>query len=212
LDSFFDKCVSEEEDTEVQKISWGEESSIAVHDMQILARPSSASEEVSSQHEDIALLVMADDEQQTWLQVKDLGAIMTRNVPNTMTSRTSRNPSANAIQFMSIDEAVRIPGMPVAGVALVSQQRASAEDNVPVDVTESRPIASEFVHRCSRRQKLRKDQAEVCPICLDRMTKSQHVITLPCFHRLHDGCSERYFGTVGVKPMCPVCRFDMAAM
>jgi hypothetical protein len=183
---------------------------MSVSDIEILARPSVSSHEAPPSNEDIALLVMANDERQTWLQVKSLGAIESTNVEHMMGNPTTLSASL-AVQVLPIDPAVRLLGTPVARVALLSQQQTSSvPDDVQDDIAESRP-ALDLVRRFSRRQKLKKDQAEVCPICLDKMTKSQQVHTLPCFHRLHSRCSMRYFKTSGVKPVCPVCRFDMAA-
>merc|ERR1740117_775390 len=40
---------------------------------------------------------------------------------------------------------------------------------------------------------LKANQFEKCPICLDGLHKEQHVQTLPCFHRLHTKCCNKYF-------------------
>lgn len=69
--------------------------------------------------------------------------------------------------------------------------------------------ALRYVQRCSRRTTLKRNQKEACPICLEKLSKTEEVQMLPCSHKLHTSCCNAYFRTPGVKPMCPICRFDM---
>lgn len=56
---------------------------------------------------------------------------------------------------------------------------------------------------------LSEDSESQCPICLDTFRAGQVAWTLPCFHQVHHGCAERYFGARRVKPRCPLCRFNI---
>lgn len=68
------------------------------------------------------------------------------------------------------------------------------------------------IRTCSRVDTLEANQAtakETCSICLEELSEGQRVRTLPCFHRLHGGCSTRYFKARDILPRCPVCRADL---
>ena len=45
--------------------------------------------------------------------------------------------------------------------------------------------------------------AECCPICLDELQEDDTLRTLPCFHRFHACCIDRWLVK---KPQCPLCR------
>jgi|Transcript_71038 hypothetical protein len=94
-----------------------------------------------------------------------------------------------------------LAGLLNEGLALTEVEETKT--NVP-------PVpALRYVQRCSRRTTLKRNQKEVCPICLEKLSKTEKVQTLPCSHKLHTSCCNAYFRTPGVKPMCPFCRFDM---
>jgi hypothetical protein len=57
---------------------------------------------------------------------------------------------------------------------------------------------------------LDQDTSDDCPVCLERMLSGQTAWRLPCLHQVHHSCASRYFGARGVKPLCPLCRCDVA--
>lgn len=68
------------------------------------------------------------------------------------------------------------------------------------------PLSFALVRSCSRADNLTRDLSEPCTVCLEDLRAGQRVRTFPCFHRLHDRCSAKYFRTPGILPLCPVCR------
>lgn len=68
------------------------------------------------------------------------------------------------------------------------------------------PLAFALVKSCSRVDVLTRDTLDTCTVCLENLQKGQWVRTMPCFHRLHDKCSAKYFRSRGILPLCPVCR------
>mmetsp|Transcript_133342 Transcript_133342/g.385935 ORF Transcript_133342/g.385935 Transcript_133342/m.385935 type:complete len:171 (+) Transcript_133342:96-608(+) len=53
------------------------------------------------------------------------------------------------------------------------------------------------------------DIGSECPICLEPLRRGEASWRLPCFHQVHHSCSSTFFGTRGVSPRCPICRFDL---
>ena len=50
---------------------------------------------------------------------------------------------------------------------------------------------------------LLKRQGDECPVCLSGYGISQHVVELPCTHKLHKICAENWFAHI--HDYCPVC-------
>mmetsp|Transcript_3169 Transcript_3169/g.7587 ORF Transcript_3169/g.7587 Transcript_3169/m.7587 type:complete len:203 (-) Transcript_3169:130-738(-) len=66
-----------------------------------------------------------------------------------------------------------------------------------------------LLKRSSLLHRLEAESGSQCSICLDKIMHGQMAWTLPCFHGFHLSCAERFFGTRGVQPRCPMCRFDI---
>jgi hypothetical protein len=121
--------------------------------------------------------------------------------------------------FLSGSASSSLPGLPESDaiVAFQALQGLAGLLNEGLALTEveetktSVPAvpALRYVRRCSRRITLRRNQNEVCPICLEKLSKTEKVQMLPCSHKLHTSCCNAYFRTPGVKPICPICRLDM---
>ncbi|XP_030549372.1 E3 ubiquitin-protein ligase MPSR1-like [Rhodamnia argentea] len=45
-----------------------------------------------------------------------------------------------------------------------------------------------------------------CAICLENLVAGEPAKEMPCKHRFHGGCIERW---LGVRGTCPVCRYEM---
>lgn len=54
------------------------------------------------------------------------------------------------------------------------------------------------------------DTSENCPICLDPLSSTDNVRTLPCNHVYHDDCVKVWL--VSCNPYCPTCRHDLKTM
>jgi len=72
-------------------------------------------------------------------------------------------------------------------------------------------VESAFEHcklckQCVAKSKPHRCYNQECSICLEGLSLKSVVVTLPCFHRLHQDCweSSREYLT-----SCPVCRFDL---
>ena len=46
-----------------------------------------------------------------------------------------------------------------------------------------------------------------CPICMEDMVAGAVVRTLPCFHRLHKDCIDKW---LEVKKTCPICKTSVS--
>ena len=42
-----------------------------------------------------------------------------------------------------------------------------------------------------------------CPVCMENMATNDIVRTLPCFHRLHKDCIDKW---LEVRKTCPICK------
>ena len=42
-----------------------------------------------------------------------------------------------------------------------------------------------------------------CPVCMEKMSTNDIVRTLPCFHRLHRDCIDKW---LEYKKTCPICK------
>jgi hypothetical protein len=161
---------------------WGESTGQSSTDPQILVNPSS--DEANTAHTgDLALLV-----------------VMPTNVG------VSGIPTAG-LEIVPILDAPAILGRPMTG--LVIGETWHSEESTGGSCKKAGCF--KLVQRRSRRKVLEHDQVEKCPICMDSLMAGHQVQKLPCSHVLHRRCCMKYFRTSGVKPLCPVCRFDMAS-
>jgi hypothetical protein len=209
INSFFDRCLTDDqpEESAVPCGGWGDDSGVLIHDVQTLARASDE-EEPTPQAEHIGVVVMPtiDNTHRSWLQrLCDHGDLLASAIHMS-------SVSTEAVQMLSLDALSTQLGMPVGEILLLTPEQLASAIEAHNNATNYPANALKIVHQCSRRQKLKKDQADSCPICLEKFSKSQQVRTLPCFHQLHGRCCAKYFKTPGVKPMCPVCRFDMCEL
>jgi hypothetical protein len=221
LDAFFNSCL--DENIEEPGLAWGEDSGLSVSDVENLARPSAnASSQSEEPERDVPLavvLVVMANRQRTWLQIVsnqqsnpsyemscDTAALGLPHADNMVPTTTMEPSSSISDQLVALNTAFAQRGarVPAWQWSTVSES-STAMYNYP-------RVALDVVQHCSRRVMLKEDQAEVCPICLEEMRKTQQVKTLPCSHSLHGWCCTRFFRTPGVKPVCPVCRFDMAPL
>jgi len=214
LDGFFNKCLKEPAADDAEVDSWGASSSLAFKDVQNLARPSS---EQAPRTEGLALMVIMNSEQPTLLRLVcpdnpaslQCGPAVGNNaqgLPRTsameLGEHNDHTPNLEVVPIFAVtpfDGA--LAGVVIGETRLAAQPSPNAAPGAGLKV----------VRRRGRKIVLEDDQAEKCPVCLDCLSKGQHVITLPCNHQLHRRCCTQYFRTSGVKPVCPVCRFDMAA-
>lgn len=67
---------------------------------------------------------------------------------------------------------------------------ATAISSLPVEVLSSSSSSAEKTGECS--------------ICLESMIAGESVQTLPCLHRFHQNCSEKWLQQSG---KCPVCKY-----
>lgn len=51
-----------------------------------------------------------------------------------------------------------------------------------------------------------EDSDKECPICLEDWEVGSEVREMPCGHKYHGGCIEKWLGVHGT---CPVCRYKM---
>ena len=47
------------------------------------------------------------------------------------------------------------------------------------------------------------DEESLCAICIEKYTKNNVLLKLPCNHRFHKDCSKKWLLT---RPACPICR------
>jgi hypothetical protein len=113
----------------------------------------------------------------------------------------SASENSQSVSRMSVPVAVDLLEQWISEVV----EAQSDETDAP-----KQPNALKVVQRRSHRTKLKETQSETCTICLENFRRAQLVRRLPCGHVLHDWCCRKYFKTAGVKPLCPVCRFDMS--
>eukprot|EP01023_Acetabularia_acetabulum_P032386 TRINITY_DN30252_c0_g1_i12.p11 TRINITY_DN30252_c0_g1~~TRINITY_DN30252_c0_g1_i12.p11 ORF type:complete len:128 (+),score=20.69 TRINITY_DN30252_c0_g1_i12:2188-2571(+) len=45
-----------------------------------------------------------------------------------------------------------------------------------------------------------------CPVCLENYKLGEKVVTLPCFHKFHQGCITSWIEEKGFDSVCPVCK------
>jgi hypothetical protein len=211
LNDFLGKCLKDPPNQEAE--SWGDSSGLAVNDMQNLARESS-SQAPASRSDSLSLLIMMNDNDQSsgeapWLQFSDASAVLcgtSMEVQNegSLVAQGEQGHSIANLEFVPFFSAAQLHG-PVAGVVIGETRHAIAETSAP-----GTSATLKCVRQKSRKTVLEEDQVEKCPICLDSLCKGERVVTLPCFHKLHQRCCTKYFKTAGVKPICPVCRYAMA--
>jgi hypothetical protein len=184
LGNFLNSCLNEVH--EESSTEWGESSGLPVNDVQTLARTSETEPPSTESRNRIVFVVARSGEQQSEEPFDTLAT--------THSDRT--------INQMSV---------PVAVDLLEQWITEIVETQSPDTETCQQPNALKVVLQRSIRKKLRRTPAEACTICLDNFRRMQPVRSLPCSHILHDWCCRKYFRTAGVKPLCPVCRFDMAS-
>lgn len=57
------------------------------------------------------------------------------------------------------------------------------------------------------RTKFKLGENEKCCVCLSRYREGEEINILPCMHKFHKECIEKWFGVC--KKNCPICRFSM---
>jgi len=217
LDAFLTRCTDET----VSGVSdtWGETSGHTVNDLQTLACPPTSSQLVQPfDWSGISIRFMINDRADYQMQFVIPGP--ESNTPSTfpdqngmiqvgmagfvprLDTQSGSGPAVQIVPYIGAPPGQE-DGEPVAAGMIGQTQPAPPPANGP------RGNALKWVLQRSRRTVLQEDQFEKCTICLDNMKKGQHVQILPCFHKLHVKCCAKYFKTRGVKPLCPVCRFDM---
>ncbi|KAJ0975335.1 hypothetical protein J5N97_017300 [Dioscorea zingiberensis] len=70
------------------------------------------------------------------------------------------------------------------------------------------PPASKASIESMRTVEAREEEEEECSVCLDAMVAGETVKEMPCGHRYHGGCIERWLRIHG---SCPICRYRMPA-
>lgn len=50
-------------------------------------------------------------------------------------------------------------------------------------------------------------EAELCCVCLSRLMEGEDIKVLPCLHKFHNECIDRWFSAC--RKTCPMCRFSM---
>lgn len=50
-------------------------------------------------------------------------------------------------------------------------------------------------------------EGELCCVCLSHLEVGENMCILPCLHKFHKACVERWFNVC--RKTCPVCRFSM---
>ncbi|KAJ4714141.1 E3 ubiquitin-protein ligase [Melia azedarach] len=50
-------------------------------------------------------------------------------------------------------------------------------------------------------------EGETCCVCLSRLKEEEDMRVLPCLHRFHRACVDRWFNAC--TKTCPLCRFSM---
>ncbi|XP_048136762.1 E3 ubiquitin-protein ligase MPSR1 [Rhodamnia argentea] len=63
----------------------------------------------------------------------------------------------------------------------------------------------DVIRRTSERGREEEEEQEECVICMEEFEEGRE---MPCGHRFHGGCIERWLGIHGT---CPVCRYQMPA-
>jgi hypothetical protein len=196
VDCFFQRCLLEESDSSSR--SWGEDSGLPVNSLQNLAR---ASDEAFSslQEEDEE---EEDDDEDTHEQ-------------------EAVNHYATCL-LMSVEDDQETYEMVLQRLLLATSQDATIEtlqqlaSELGIQVCSGDEIDRvdylEMVLGCSSKETLQETTEDSCPICLEGFLKSQEVLKLPCSHGMHVECCKRFFKTSGVKPLCPICRFDMSSV
>lgn len=48
-----------------------------------------------------------------------------------------------------------------------------------------------------------------CPVCMEKMATNDIVRTLPCFHRLHKECIDKW---LEVRKTCPICKTSVGGV
>ncbi|GLT39283.1 hypothetical protein SLA2020_134810 [Shorea laevis] len=48
-------------------------------------------------------------------------------------------------------------------------------------------------------------EGEICCVCLSKLKKGEETRVLPCFHKFHRACVDKWLD--GCRKTCPVCRF-----
>mmetsp|Transcript_29337 Transcript_29337/g.77413 ORF Transcript_29337/g.77413 Transcript_29337/m.77413 type:complete len:251 (-) Transcript_29337:151-903(-) len=71
------------------------------------------------------------------------------------------------------------------------------------------PRALRAMQRACCVHKLEMNAEEACPICLESLCRDQAAWRLPCMHLIHGACAVQYFRRRGVRPACPICRYDV---
>lgn len=180
---FLDKCLVDEDD--FSSISWGEASGLPVNNLQTLSRSfdnSVFSEDKEHDHKRQAGDLYATSFLPSFEQYQNYAQALALA---TSRERSLEYPQPFASQFGN-DVNDKYSSYRVDGLALILD--------------------------CSDAETLKQTTDEVCPICLEGLKRLQKVQKLPCSHKLHVRCCKRFFRTVGVKPLCPCCRFDMTPL
>ncbi|XP_054810751.1 E3 ubiquitin-protein ligase RHA2A-like isoform X1 [Prosopis cineraria] len=76
---------------------------------------------------------------------------------------------------------------------------------VPHKINQKQAIASE-----SADQAPRLIEIDWCCVCLSRLKEKDDTKVLPCFHRFHKLCVDKWLNK-GRHKTCPLCRFSMVA-
>lgn len=214
LDDFLSHCVKDTPSEE--SCSWGDCSGIAVNDVQNLSRESDG-QAPAPQTNSLALMFMmneSESDSEPWkLLVHPLDsspasaqcdALVTTEYDALADTQEAPMISTQRFDVVPLFSAA-LEG-PIAGV-MIGEARLTAT----TAGARERCAALNWhsVRQMSQTVVLEEDQVEKCPICFDCLSKGESAQILPCLHKLHQRCCMGYFRTLDVKPLCPVCRYDM---
>ncbi|XP_050379992.1 E3 ubiquitin-protein ligase MPSR1-like [Argentina anserina] len=73
---------------------------------------------------------------------------------------------------------------------------------------ESRPRASKASIEAMPQVKVAYEEGDECSICLVGLKVGDELKELPCKHRFHGDCIEKW---MGMSTLCPLCRFSLPA-
>jgi len=88
---------------------------------------------------------------------------------------------------------------------LVVLLRRSAEARRQIAVTQSalQRNTATVKHRSSQSDEGENESQQECSICLEQFQEDEELRLLPCFHKYHTACIDRWFQH---SPACPICK------
>lgn len=84
----------------------------------------------------------------------------------------------------------------------------SADDPIGYSVPPADRTEVSHVTSVLRFEPSAADHAEECAVCLENFQRDTNLRILPCLHRFHESCADRWFAETRT---CPVCKNDICA-